>query len=75
MTPLQALRSATIAPATMLGVNDETGSLLPGKFTDIVAVARGPVADISAFDDIILVMKAGETSRIDLPNQGRPGSD
>jgi imidazolonepropionase-like amidohydrolase len=75
MTPLQALRSATIAPATMLGVDNETGSLEPGKFADIVAVTRDPVKDISALDDILLVMKAGETYRNDLPNQGRPGSN
>jgi imidazolonepropionase-like amidohydrolase len=75
MTPVQALRSATIAPATMLGVDKETGSLEAGKLADIVAVARDPVKDISALDHILLVMKSGDTYRNELPNQGRPGSD
>lgn len=59
----------------MLGVNDETGSLQAGKFAYIVAVARDPVQDISALDDILLVMKAGKIYRNDLPNRGRPGSN
>ena len=61
--------------ATMLGVNDETGSLQAGKFADIVAVVRDLVKDISALDDILLVMKAAEIYRNDLPNRGRPGSN
>ncbi len=61
--------------ATMLGVNDETGSLQAGKFAYIVAVARDPVQDISVRDDILLVMKAGKIYRNDLPNRGRPGSN
>ena len=66
MTPLQALRSATIAPATMLGVEDDVGTLEPGKYADIVAVGRDPVQDISALDDIRLVMKGGEIYRNEL---------
>ncbi len=61
--------------ATMLGVNDETGSLHPDKFADIVAVTWDPVNDKSALDRILLVMKSGETYRNDLPNRGRPGSN
>ena len=43
--------------ATMLGVNDETGSLQAGKFAYIVAVVRDLVKDISALDDILLVIE------------------
>jgi imidazolonepropionase-like amidohydrolase len=40
MTPLQALRSATIETARMLGAEGEIGSLEVGKYADIVAVER-----------------------------------
>lgn len=63
MTPVEALRSATIAPARMLGIQDETGSLEPGKYADIIAVARNPAEDISALRNIVFIMKGGTVYR------------
>lgn len=63
MTPLQALRAGTIEPATMLGVDDQLGSLEAGKFADIVAVTRDPTIDISALRTIVFVMKDGKIYR------------
>lgn len=60
MTPLQALRSATIETARMLAADDDIGSLEVGKYADIVAVSVNPVDDIKALRDIRLVMKGGE---------------
>lgn len=65
MTPLQALRSATIHTATMLGAQDEIGSLEVGKYADIVAVAADPLEDISALRGINFVMKGGTVYRND----------
>lgn len=65
MTPLRALRAATIEPAKMLGANDEIGSLEAGKYADIVAVSADPVADISALRAINMVMKGGTIYRHD----------
>ena len=65
MTPLQALRAATIEPAKMLGADDEIGSLVEGKYADIVAISADPVADISALRSISMVMKGGTIYRHD----------
>ena len=59
MTPLQALRAATIEPARMLEAEDEIGSLAVGKYADIVALSDDPAQDIQALRDIRLVMKGG----------------
>ena len=66
MTPLQALRSATIEPARLLEADDEIGSLEQGKYADIVAVDKDPTTDIKALRNILLVMKGGKVYRDDL---------
>ncbi len=66
MTPLQALRSATIETARMLGAEAEIGSLEVGKYADIVVLAEDPTKDIKALRDIQLVMKGGKVYRNDL---------
>ena len=63
MTPLQALRSATIETARMLEADDEIGSLEQGKYADIVAVDGDPTVDIKALRNILLVMKGGKVYR------------
>ena len=68
MTHLQALRSATIEPATMLDVSDELGSIATGKLADIIAVEEDPTRDISALRSIRMVMKGGKVVRNDVPH-------
>ncbi|MFK8040935.1 amidohydrolase family protein [Congregibacter sp.] len=65
MTPLQALRTATIQTAKMLGADEDIGSLAVGKYADIVAVDADPSADISALRSINFVMKSGKVYRDD----------
>jgi imidazolonepropionase-like amidohydrolase len=60
MSPLQALRAATIEPAKMLGADDNSGSLEVGKYADILVIENNPAENISALRHIKLVMKGGE---------------
>ena len=66
MTPLQALRSATIEAATMLGSQDRVGSVEPGKLADLVITDADPSRDIRALRGIRFVMKGGVVYRNDL---------
>jgi imidazolonepropionase-like amidohydrolase len=65
MTPLQALRSATIDTATLLGTTETTGTLEAGKLADIVGLDADPTAKISALRTIGFVMKDGRVVRDD----------
>ena len=65
MTPLAALRSATVETARMLDALDDIGTLEVGKYADIVGVPADPVADISALRGINFVMKGGTVYRHD----------
>ena len=60
MTPAQALRSATLNAAELLGMQNDVGSIAPGKYADLVAVKGDPLADISVLQKIDFVMKGGE---------------
>ncbi|MDZ4813379.1 MAG: amidohydrolase family protein, partial [Pseudomonadota bacterium] len=60
MTPLQAIRSATIEAARLLGKETELGSITVGKAADLVAVACDPLHDIECLRQVRAVVKAGE---------------
>ncbi len=60
MTPLQAIRAATVNAADLLGWSDRVGSIEPGKFADIIAVAGDPLKDITELERVIFVMKGGK---------------
>ena len=60
MSPLDAIRSATLAAAELLGWADRVGSLEPGKLADIIAVRGNPLDDIRALEQVAFVMKDGE---------------
>ncbi|HET9802271.1 MAG TPA: amidohydrolase family protein [Candidatus Acidoferrum sp.] len=60
MTPLEALRAATINGAELLGKSKDIGTIEAGKYADIVAVDGDPLTDISAMEKVVFVMKGGE---------------
>jgi imidazolonepropionase-like amidohydrolase len=57
-TPLNAIRSATIVNAELLGTPDR-GKIEPGLLADLVAVAGDPLADVKLLEDVRFVMKGG----------------
>ena len=59
MTPLQAIRSATIDAAHLLGKQQQLGSIAPGKAADLIAVACDPLRDVACLREIRGVIKAG----------------
>ena len=59
MSPLAAIRSATTAAAELMGWSDRVGSLTPGRFADLVAVAGDPLADVAELERPVVVGKAG----------------
>jgi len=59
MTPGQAIRAATFTAAELLGWSDQVGSVEPGRFADIVAVAGDPLKDITVLEHVDFVMKNG----------------
>lgn len=63
MTPMQAIQSATVRAAELLGKDDELGSIAPGRFADLVAVDGNPLRDITALENVAHVMKGGNTVR------------
>jgi imidazolonepropionase-like amidohydrolase len=62
MTPLEALRSATITAAECLGWDDRVGTLRPGRFADLVAVDGDPLEDITTLQVPVVVMKGGRVA-------------
>ncbi|HUA58051.1 MAG TPA: amidohydrolase family protein [Verrucomicrobiae bacterium] len=60
MTPMQAIQSATVNAAELIGWEGKVGELQPGADADIIAVAGDPLADISTLEHVTFVMKGGE---------------
>ncbi len=62
MTPLEAIRTATVNAADLLGVEDR-GQIAPGRLADLIAVPGNPIEDIRALEDVRFVMKGGDVVR------------
>jgi imidazolonepropionase-like amidohydrolase len=65
-TPMQAIQSATTVASELLQVEKDLGAIEPGKYADIIAVARDPLQDISELERVKFVMKGGSVVRSEL---------
>ena len=60
MSPLQAIQTATIHGADLLGWSSKIGTLEAGKWADLIAVEGDPLKDVTTLQQVKFVMKGGE---------------
>ena len=59
MPPMEAIQSATLVAAEVIGAEERLGSIEIGKLADLVAVEGDPIADIGLLQKVTFVMKEG----------------
>ena len=60
MPASEALQSATVTNAQLLGMSTQLGQLQPGFYADIIAVEANPLTNIQTLEQVIFVMKNGK---------------
>jgi imidazolonepropionase-like amidohydrolase len=60
MPPMEAIKAATVNAADLLGISDKTGSIVKGKYADIIAVDGDPLQDIKVMKNVTFIMKEGK---------------
>lgn len=60
LTPLEAIRTATVNAADHFGLTAEIGTITAGKAADIIAVNGDPLANIRELESVDFVMKGGK---------------
>lgn len=66
LSPLEALRAATVNAAALLGWGESAGRLMRGSFADAVIVDSDPLSSASALEEIRAVVAQGVLVRNDL---------
>jgi imidazolonepropionase-like amidohydrolase len=66
MTPLGAIRAATITGADLLGMADQLGTIETGKYADLIGVEHDPLVDIKTMEHVVFVMKGGQVLKVGL---------
>jgi imidazolonepropionase-like amidohydrolase len=59
MTPMAAIQAATSSAADLIGDTSDIGSVQPGRYADIIAVAGNPLDDVTRLEHVDFVMKGG----------------
>jgi imidazolonepropionase-like amidohydrolase len=64
MRPVDAIRAATINAASLLGRQNEVGTIEPGRDADIIAVAGDPTENIRLLENVQFVMRHGRVHKL-----------
>ena len=65
LSPYEALRAATADAAKLLGLDEEIGTLEPGRRADLIVLGDDPLSDVSAVRRVAGVIKDGTIIRAD----------
>jgi imidazolonepropionase-like amidohydrolase len=63
MSRMEAIRSATSVAAVHMGLEQDVGALVPGRYADLVAVRGNPLADITVLETVAVVVKGGQVAK------------
>jgi imidazolonepropionase-like amidohydrolase len=63
LSPAQVIQMATVNAADLLGWSDRVGSVTPGHYADLIAVAGDPLADVTELERVRFVMKGGVVAK------------
>src|SRR4051812_12271896 len=66
MKPAEAIRSATVDAAELVGLAGKAGEVKTGAYADIIAVEGDPLTDVRALENVKFVMKDGKVYRNDI---------
>jgi imidazolonepropionase-like amidohydrolase len=66
MKPIEAIRSATISAADLVGLEGKAGVIAPGAYADLIAVQGDPLTDIRALSTVPFVMEDGRVYKNEL---------
>ncbi|MXW70831.1 MAG: amidohydrolase family protein [Acidobacteria bacterium] len=67
LSPIEAIRGATLYSAELLGIADDTGVIEPGKEADLIVVVEDPLENIAAIQDVVAVVSNGRVAVNRLP--------
>lgn len=67
MTPFDALQTATVNSAELLGIGDQTGRIAEGYEADLILVAGNPLEDVSVLQDVLMVISNGRMALKRIP--------
>jgi len=75
LSPLEAIRAATVNAAAAFRLQDSVGTITPGMVADIIAVRGDALADVGALLRPVLVMSRGKVVRYDTASSARVQND